>query len=406
MIIAFRSRICSQQILTYLQWAIWALNFLVVGIFSFSLLQEKKLPTQQSELASHHTIDWEKMVTGPLALKENSRSALALALEQKFMFLGASTRPDRKKGEKVFCLGVRGSEERRIVKEGEPIFFTMEQHPSGGIENIQFSPSETGIPLVASSLDQSSLLLKIQNDIEVIVQSQFSSSVPTTKEKAFTLLEKAKWWGPDLFFRQYGGVSYQPLGQKHRLEFVEGKKRVILSVSPKDFLFFKDDKWQVASLLGEEQQNVPLAQVKAVSAKHLEIEAWNREGFSVYTLKMEQQRAVPCLVVPEKIFTSLKIRSAKELSCRMGKKRLVLKIGDWVIKTKNGWHKLKSREEIESLLQQESIGELLVVDSIDIKGVLKGHYFDEMHTQMQPISFSFSPEKKKEKPQKRGLVAK
>lgn len=75
----------------------------------------------------------------------------------------------------------------------------------------------------------------------------------------------------------------------------------------------------------------------------------------------------------------------------------MLKEGDWWLKTKSGWRSLRTLADLEAYLDHQIRGELFVFDTVAIeqgKAVLKGRYFDEMRTEMQPIALSVAVERK------------
>jgi hypothetical protein len=327
--------------------------------------------------------NFDQILSGPLGLRENKRSPLALALEQKLILLTQSIRPDLGKGEKVFQVGIKGSDQQKVVKEGEPILIHLKQHENGGIEEFEFSDNgaKQMIPYV---LNGNSLLLKLEED-EVILQAT-TQALPTTAN----LMEKAKWWGNDLFFREYGGEEYRPLGEKHKIEFRDGEKSYFLFVEPKDYLTFKDNKWRVLSSLEEADREAPLAVVQSISSNQLEIEAWDETGLPLFTAKMALEKGGPFRACPDQVIQDPKMRSTNQVLCKIGKKRLILKPNDWVIKTQTGWRKLITITEIDSYLNSELLDELFIVDSIESGGLIRGRHFDPLRVQMKAFTIQAS----------------
>ena len=62
---------------------------------------------------------------------------------------------------------------------------------------------------------------------------------------------------------------------------------------------------------------------------------------------------------------SLRVRSNTQLSCLLGKKRVIIKQGDWLLRTAHGWRNLRRTEDIEDCLFHRIKGDLLIFDSID-----------------------------------------
>ena len=334
---------------------------------------------------------------GPLSLYESHRSALAITLEQKLVLLGQSTRPDWGKRERVFRIGIRGTKQQKVVMEGSPIFFHLTQHSSGGVENIAFANGKQGCRMIPQILDNKSLLLKLEEGEEIELQLMGQHLPKRGLASGILALTTGTLWGADQFFQTYGGDEYQPLGQKQKLEIEEGSKRYFLFVSAQDFLTYSKGEWRKLSSLQEAEKKAPLAKVEMVGSDQLAIEAWDEEGFPIFDVHLRAERKQPLQIVVDQVITSPKLRSAKQISCKIGKKRIFLKPGDWLIRTQTGWHKLTTLEEIEAYLNHQLRGELLVVDSIDSHGTLKGHCFDSMRTQVQPFMIQAVTSKKKTK---------
>ena len=83
---------------------------------------------------------------------------------------------------------------------------------------------------------------------------------------------------------------------------------------------------------------------------------------------------------------------------------MVLREGDWVLKTASGFRNLKKLEQIEDCIYHRLQGELFVFDQLETvqgKSVMKGHFFDATRSQMQTLSFPISQEKKSSKRERR-----
>jgi len=397
--ISFRSPFDLEESFPYLLWGIGAAIALALVIFTASIISTSRKEVVMPSIPKRH-IEEERgdPLTGPLALQHNPRSPLALALEQSFVLLAQSLRPDEQEGEKKFCLGIRGSGENRIVEEGETLYFSCSERRSGGVDNLNFNAGEGDYILQAHAAGGGALVLKIDgaesDAFEVVLADGGGGGLPKRYPWNVWQLKQAKWWGNDAFFQEYGGAEYRQLSQKHRIVLEEGKNRRVLLVSANDFLTMKDGKWEVVSSLDKADKAAPLARVRSTGPSHLEIEAWDEQGFSMFQAKLPREQLPNAGLDPKKLFLSPKLRSARQFSCHMEKKRMVLKPGDWVVKTKTGWHKLKTKKEIEAFLAHEMRGDLVIIDQIDEKGVLKAKYFDEMRSKGFPLSLTLTPEKK------------
>lgn len=74
--------------------------------------------------------------------------------------------------------------------------------------------------------------------------------------------------------------------------------------------------------------------------------------------------------------------------------------GDWWLKSETGWSHLKTLNDIEDYLAHKIRGELFIFETIATergKTEVKGHFFDTMRTQIQPISLTLKEEGKDRK---------
>ncbi len=86
----------------------------------------------------------------------------------------------------------------------------------------------------------------------------------------------------------------------------------------------------------------------------------------------------------EEVITSVRPRSGSEITCQLGKRRVIVKEGDWWVKTDRRWRSLKTAEDLEAFLHHDIQGELFIFEKIEnMKGktILKGRCFDKMRTE-------------------------
>lgn len=390
MIIALRFRFSINDFYTFFYWTVAALTGLFFFYFLIVLLKAPVVEGVIRPSASATELSGARIFTGPLSLKENTRSPLAISLEQKLTLLAQSMRPDVKAEEKVYCIGVQGSDEKRVVREGEPIFASLTPHPNGGVESVAFVEEGEGMAMIPHVLDENSLLLQV-GEMEVILKASTGSIQKQEGIPGIEELASAKWWGKDRLFEAYGGDDYHPLSQKEKVEI--GSEMVF--VGPGDFLSMQEGRWKALKNLVDATRGAPLAHVRSVSKEALLLEVWDKDGFPIFQGQLKPQSRESIRVNPDQLLIDARLRSAKQVSCQMEKKRMTLKEGDWVFKGKSGWIKLKTLSEIEAFLQHQQNGELFIVDQIDPNGQLKGHYFDEKRTQMQPLVLKISQQPQK-----------
>jgi len=202
----------------------------------------------------------------------------------------------------------------------------------------------------------------------------------------FRELAETRYWGPDLFVELYGKGA-----QIHRLEIGPLSNANLVDLSSNEWLVFRDNKWEKIDHLSDVKA-LQIAHVKSYSGKGLEVEGW--DGSSHVRLQLQQTQATPLKVRSEDLFSQLRIRSEKQISCIFDKHCLILRPGDWVLKVDQRWKILRNAEEKESLLEGKLVGDIFVLDRIDAKSSSKsiaGHYFGAGRSQMVLIEHLLQP---------------
>jgi hypothetical protein len=150
----------------------------------------------------------------------------------------------------------------------------------------------------------------------------------------------------------------------------------------------------------ELKKDSPVALVKSISGKAVDIEAWDETGLYPIQLKIEPAVAENFSLKPEMTPSAIRLRSGNQVSCAFGKKRAILKKGDWLLKTANGWRNLRRSEEIDQYLHHRLRGELFVLDAIEKeqgRSMIKGHLFNASRTQMHTLALPVETEKTQNK---------
>lgn len=195
---------------------------------------------------------------------------------------------------------------------------------------------------------------------------------------AFRILAEGKWWGKDLF-REGGG---------ERIEIGSD----LLEINPKEWLVWKNGHW------GKSAQGEPtgaIARIQSLGNKGLVIEGWNEEGH--VRLLFSLSASLPFKSKGEELFSAIRIRSEKQISCMLEKQCMVLKTGDWVLKNGSRWKILRKKEEREAFLNNKLVGELFVFDQIIQKQGQKmvvGKLYNLGRTQMTAIEMGVHSTKK------------
>lgn len=263
--------------------------------------------------------------------------------------------------------------------------------------------------LTFSEVPTSFLWLEIENSLSEIQAKAFVTSANRGKIEAgsfeFTIqdipiltpegsifkdLAEAKWWGRDLFKEQYVGGSCE------RLEI--GPE--LIELKEGDWLAYIDNKWLKIKTL-EEGKEKPIVRMKSLSPKGLIFEGWNSGEYARF---LTPPASDPLKMKGDEVLSAVRIRSEKQISCMLEKQCLVLKAGDWVLKTKGRWKVLRRKEDREAYLSTKLIGDLFVFDQIQLKQgqkVVQGRLFNPSRTQTAAVEVTAQQMRKslKGKPQ-------
>jgi hypothetical protein len=162
-------------------------------------------------------------------------------------------------------------------------------------------------------------------------------------------------------------------------------------------------EWRVA-FREEIQSDLPVAHVRAVHAGALEIDVWDETGFCPLQVKVDMEKQMPLQRKLEGMPTQIRLRNSTQVSCALGKRRVILRQGDWLLKTASGWRNLRKMEEIDQYLHRRLKGELFIFDSLEKEQgrmVMKGYLFDETRTVAQPLALPIDSEKSQGKSSRR-----
>ncbi len=369
---------------------------LLLGAILFSIfwLVSLNMRNQDSFLSPRSlpmpSIDYLKIGKGPFAISPKCISPEFEPLMRELVLLGRNTRPDSGALSTV-CLGLKTSGAQKQLIAGQKLFI-LQQGTS-----FQFSEEKTDLsilPLPLLSSRSSEVLIQIEaasDKKEEVVLTSSPLFEKTVDEEAFVqTLKKGKMWAPDLFLHQWGGEEYRDLSAKHKIE-LDNK---IYFVSVGDLLWWDGGEWQIGKPILED---APLAKCNSASVQGMTIDVWDSTGYisSSINLPLQQHSKLPQKA--EEVITSVRPRSSSEITCQLGKRRVVVKEGDWWIKTDRRWRSLKTADDLEAFLHHNIQGELFIFEKIENtkgKTILKGRSFDKMRTESQPLCLVVNTEKK------------
>jgi ribosome-associated translation inhibitor RaiA len=386
------------------------LSFIFFGILFFASGEKKEQsssvhPMKKTLKLSEH---YSSIGKGALSLNAGKFYGSVPNLGQEVALLGKNSRPGVKLNETELLLYLKSSKEELLVLNGEKIYLKGESPDEVFSLPLHFSEAPTSLWLTPHIDDKErasiivGMKVSITGEEEREETARFSLEMhPSFKGKHLEITEpfqnlvEARLWGIDQLIQKYGGEEYRHLKEKQKLEFSKPFPYTCF-VGPGDLLIWKEREWRVSSI-DEVKPDLLVAQVKAISGHALEIEAWDERGFYPHHVRVPVQHVPKMVYRPENLPTSFRMRTSSQVTCVLGKRRMILKQGDWLLKTLAGWHILKKVEEIEGCLQHRIKGELFIFDRLekdDGKVVLKGTLFDEMRTQFQQVEIPIVGDKK------------
>lgn len=206
----------------------------------------------------------------------------------------------------------------------------------------------------------------------------------------------AKCYAPDAIFQVYGGEKYSQFAKLYRLEIPSDGASTLSFVTEKDVLIWDEGLWRKPK--GHENtREYPIAEVCSISPQKIELLAFDREGKEMTSISLFITS--PHMTPPRwnDVFVKPKQRTLHSVSCKLGGKNVVLKEGDWYLKTSKGWKVLKNAEELEAYLHYKVAGDLFVFDKIrkTPQGkIIEGHYFDAKRCHSQVVQLPLIEKKK------------
>ncbi|MBS0615183.1 MAG: hypothetical protein JSR58_01355 [Verrucomicrobia bacterium] len=351
-------------------YALYLLLHLALGGRDFAAAKAQDVP-----LSFHH----ENIGEGPLALGGHKTFCPVKGLPEEVAILGINLRPDAPREKVALQLGLKSSEQTKEITMGEA-FWVKETSP--GI--FAFS-EEGGIQIIPSLLDRGIVRLDLEKGFFIGKSMRSSLKEEIDYEGAF---QKAEVHLPDLLLSKYGGPEYRELSDKVQIDLGTN----VCFVKEGDLLVWADQMWQEGASLER-----PLAKVTNVTSSSVEVDIWDASGFREVHVAIPFKNVHQMPLRAEEVITSLRPKAAREITCLLGKRRVVLKAGDWWLKTQTGFKNIRRMQDIEDVLAHRLQGELFIFDEItNDKGrmTIQGTHFDATHTHMQPLMITATVEKK------------
>ena len=425
MLIGHGTGALSEKLLTWgmrLAWASCALVllFFLAEIMVLEKMRENSTVARSVESAATALSDfpYDAIGKGALSMSAARPSQFMPWLGGELLLLGYNSRPDAESSSAGLLLGVKVFGEEKTMKIGETIHLTELDKEKAGKRGLQFSSGLSALSLKPLSMGRNSVTFEITRhspgEKEERSQLVLGTALDRLKRSSFLqqkneeffakAMKEAKHWGKDRLLEMYGGEEYRPLKEKEKVHFPLGDKGYVCFVKAGDFLVWDEERWRVAEQ-SEISSSFPVAQVKIASPRSLEIEVWDETGFYHEIQKVENPAPSKAGSGKEtSLFSSVRLRNGSAVTCIAGKRRLMMREGDWILKGPMGWRNLKTAQQIEDCVRHKLSGELFIFDGLEqVQGkmVMKGHLFDEQRTQVQSLTFPVSQDKKGAKSKER-----
>ncbi len=409
MIIATRDELIIDDVLTYHQKAI-PLLLMIVGsvVLSFHHMSKVSAPASfaiekkgLNVIPTHQAV-----IDGMLSLKNDKIAQSIPNLSREIFILGRNSRPDAQALDSQVLLALRCSQEKVLVANGEQVYLALEEGLEG---SWRFSNEPTSLSFCPFILDRNSVLLDVsmhiapsENQIAVDEKMQFiikdrEATVDAKAEKSQSMslcikpLKEAVYLGRDLFLENYGAKNTNC----NKLEVTYLDQRESYFLSKDDYLLWNGSSWNAIDI-EESDANKPLAQVTNISARSMDLTIWDSSGFHPVRIKLTAPPSIKPNYQLEELFFQTKMRTAKQISCRLGNKRMLIKSGDWLLKEEDTWRHLRKLDEIDDFIAGKLKGELLIFDGLsksEGQWILTAHLFDSMRTAMQEFQFPIAADK-------------
>jgi len=389
MLIAVPSRKSVEKKVWLFNWGLLAVLFLsALWVFlSFSLQKQNFFLPDRAGPPAPSTFSHDKIGWGPLGLNGLRSLGPVPGLARDLLLLGRNRRPDALH-DAALLLGLKAAGVEKQIKSGQVVFLKRE-----GQDAFSFSLEETDLSIQPLALEGDGVLVEVRSGgVKGDFLLKNYSPRPIEEREYVKNLKSAKGWGSDIFLQQFGGTDYLEYAKKYKIE--AGKE--VFFASEGDLFAWNGECWTAASY--ESAAGLPVAKVIRTTPRSIDVEVWDETGFQSQIVSLGLSQSPRIIYKPEELLTSVRPRSTAEFSALLGgKRRVVLKEGDWWLKTAAGWKNLKRIGDIEDFVHHKLQGELFIFEKIESdkgKTIVRGHYFDPMRTQMQPLALTLNADKK------------
>lgn len=283
-----------------------------------------------------------------------------------------------------YILQLKKSQSKRPISYGEKVYLSYGDQQGLLISNDPgpfWIVLQDGCPPICKiqidSPDESKISSKIFQFTVAFQKAYPGCSI--REHSAFLKLGQAKLWGPDQLLEN---------DSSFRLEIQGESDTYLCGVEEGTILFYQDDIWMPLEIDDFPlAQDKPLARISKKSDRSMEIEGWDETGEKHYTFSLFPI-SIPILnIKSEEWMSSIRMKTQKKISCLLERQKMVLKVGDWLVKCSGKWKALKDEREVQDCYDRCDL-ELFVFDGIENRNGIKfiqGRLFHAMRAQCLPI---------------------
>ncbi|MBI5346448.1 MAG: hypothetical protein HZB76_04835 [Chlamydiae bacterium] len=353
----------------------------VISFVFFALSSKNKCyVTYPKELKIEDGVKIEKLTGNALALPAFVEDFSFIDITKELKVYFSNPRPDSENKEPILLVELETQNNTKLICPSQKLYLAIENN------HFAFSDTKSAIWITPYVIDEKQVKIDFEIDMSCMQdqklenkKSSFIVSVSTLKEEIaseeidnFKAFAKAKWLSSDLFLQKF--KKEEIIASKLRLE-IDGQ---IVFAAENDYLIFKEGKWTKAAL--EDTTLYDLAKIGKIVGQKMQIEAWQALGNKKYCFFINLQSGAPMHQRAEDLFTNLRLRTRKHISCNLENQRFVLKENEILIKRDGKWRIVKSEEEFLN----KSSDEIFVFEKIlekNSKKFLKGSFFNGSRTE-------------------------
>lgn len=352
---------------------------------------------------------YEAIGQGGLALRPRHAFGWISRLADELVLIAYNSRPDVESQHAKILISLKNGKQQLAITNGSMIYLKESEQgkgllPSEDATNLWVKPLllDNGAVLIEAGrkfLSKDGEAKDEKGQFIVSGQNEAAFRFNPSNQSFFKILKSGRGFGYDLLLRKYGGREFGSWAEKAVIELSKGTSTYACFVSVGDYLLYENGEWHVCSF-EKLKKDLPVASIKAISQNAVDIEMWDEIGFCPLQIKVAMEKQGYVQPKPEMMPSTIRLRNGTQVSCAFGKRRMILKQGDWLLKTAAGWRNLRRTEEIEQYLHHRLKGDLLIFDGIEKEQgryVMKGHLFDETRMQMTPYAFPIETDRSQNK---------